>query len=57
MTTAAEPAPNRLMNRARTATYVATARAGIVIPFVLTFVILTIISPEFTRFENLAGGV
>ena len=57
MTTAAEPAaPNRLMDRACAATYLATARAGLVIPFVVTFVVLTVISPKFTRFENLARG-
>ncbi len=30
-------------------------RAGIVIPFLATFVVLAVISPEFTRFENLAN--
>jgi ribose transport system permease protein len=30
-------------------------RVGIVIPFVVTFVILVLISPQFTRFQNLAN--
>ena len=30
-------------------------RIGIVIPFAITFVVLTLISPPFTRFENLAN--
>src|SRR5512135_3690773 len=43
------------MDRARSATYLATGRAGIMIPFVITFAVLTVISPEFTRFENLSN--
>ena len=32
-----------------------TGRVGIVIPFLVTFVVLSVISPPFTRFENLAN--
>ena len=33
----------------------AVSRAGILIPFVATFAILALISPQFTHFENLAN--
>jgi ribose transport system permease protein len=39
----------------RSAARSAIGRAGIVIPFVATFLVLTVISPPFTRFENLSN--
>lgn len=56
VTTAANPATSRdAINRAQAAVLGLTGRVGIVIPFVATFLILTVISPQFTRFENLAN--
>lgn len=49
---AASTAPAR---RVRAAAPTLIGRAGIVIPFVVTFVVLVVISPQFTRFTNLAN--
>lgn len=46
---------NAAVQRIRSVARTVTGRGGILIPFVLTFAVLTVISPQFTRFENLAN--
>lgn len=56
MTTAAEgAAPGATVRSAGATARTMAGRTGIVIPFVATFVILALISPQFTRFQNLAN--
>jgi ribose transport system permease protein len=56
VTTSPEPAAVvTTVQSAGTTARTLAGRAGIVIPFVATFLILAVISPQFTRFENLAN--